>query len=113
MPLPAFDAAALRQMRLLLKDMSATPTFTDQNLTDYWSIEGGVLKRAAALALESIAQDTARVLQYVKTTGLETNGKTAAEAVLLVSDRWRTQAETDRTQKVRQSATGFLEVSLL
>lgn len=100
------DASDIRQLRLLLKDRGEVPTWTDTDLSDFWEIEGGVLKRAGALALETAAQDEARALTCIKTTGIETNGLTAAQAIMLTAKEWRAQA-------IQDGSTGFVIVPLV
>lgn len=82
------------KLRLIIPDrVEASAIFQDEELTMFLTLESG-LKRAAALALETIAADEALVQKVMTTqTGVQTNGAATAKALLERAARLRTQAD--------------------
>jgi hypothetical protein len=82
--------------RLLIPDrVVAEAIFTDEELTAILGAEFSVPKRAAALALETIAADRALVLQVITTNGLSTNGAALATAIIARAKLLRDQAHIE------------------
>jgi len=71
----------IRLIRLRINDKYAdNPIFQDEELEDLYLLEGGDLRCAAALALETIAADQVLVQKVIKLGNLSTDGaKVAAE----------------------------------
>lgn len=83
------------QVRLLILDRDTTaPVFLDDDITAFLTLEVGV-KRAAALALETIASDEALVQKVQTTQGLSTNGAATAKALMDRAQLLRGQAQAD------------------
>jgi hypothetical protein len=83
--------------RLLIPDKAlATMIFTDEEIASLLNMElSNHPKRAAALALETIAADRAMVLQVITTNGLSVNGEAVARALQKRADALRSQAEAE------------------
>ena len=83
--------------RLLIPDRNlATALFTDEELAAMLVFEPGHhVKRAAAVALETIASDRAMVLQVITTNGLSVNGEAVARALQKRADALRVQADNE------------------
>lgn len=66
---------------MLIPDRDNTaPFYTDVEVEAFLSLEGGNVRRATALALETMASDQVMVLKVIRTMDLSTDGaKTAAE----------------------------------
>jgi hypothetical protein len=80
------------KVRLLIPDRAeATAVFDDAEIEGFLAIESGV-RRAAALALETIASDTAATLRVTKTLGLEVDGTRASAELLKRAASLRAQA---------------------
>lgn len=80
-------------VRLLIPDrIQALAIFTDEEITAFLGAEFQVVKRATALALETIAADRALVLQVITTNGLSTNGAALATAIIARAKLLREQA---------------------
>ena len=84
------------RVRLLIQDTDPnSPIFQNGEIDAFLTIEGDNVKRAAALAYETIAGRQALVLKVIRTLDLTTNGKATAEGLLLSAKRWREQADTE------------------
>lgn len=82
-------------IRLLIPDRNESDAiFSDEEIGVFLILEVGV-KRAAALALETIASDQALVLKVQTTGQLKTDGKALAEALIGRATKLRSQAETE------------------
>jgi hypothetical protein len=80
------------KIRLLIPDRTtATAFFTDEELTAMLSLEGDV-RRAAALALETMASDEAYVQKVIKVLDLQTNGAATAKELRERAAALRAQA---------------------
>jgi hypothetical protein len=81
------------RVRLLVPDRNQeNAVFSDEEITAFVSLEGGVY-RAAALALETVASDTAATLRVTRTLGLEVDGAKASDALLKRAAGLRKQAD--------------------
>ena len=67
----------------------------DADLTAYLAAEGSVVKRATALALESIASDTAIVQKVMKLMDFQTDGAKVSDALLQRAATLREQADVE------------------
>lgn len=65
-------------VRLLISDVASDPLFKDGEVDRFLSLEGGAVKRAAALALRTIAANEALLLKYIQTQGLTLDGSRVA-----------------------------------
>jgi hypothetical protein len=82
--------------RLLIPDrVIANAVYTDEEISAFLLAELATPKRAAALALETLAADRAMVLQVIRTNGLSTDGAKLSDALLKRAGLLRTQATTE------------------
>lgn len=83
------------KVRLLIPDRNESDAiFSDEEITSFLALEVG-LKRATALALETIASDQA-LLYKVQTTGqIKTDGAALANALIGRAAKLRSQADVD------------------
>ncbi|MBN1320154.1 MAG: hypothetical protein JXA87_04845 [Thermoleophilia bacterium] len=85
-------ATDVGKVRLLVPDTSATSyVFEDDEITAFLALETDV-RRAAALALETIASSQALTLKVIKILDLQTDGARTAEALLKRAATLRQQA---------------------
>jgi hypothetical protein len=95
------------RVRLLVPDRDlSSPVFQDEEVTALLAIEGGV-QRAAALALETIASDTAATLRYTQTLGLTVDGTKASAELLKRAAQLRAQAAA--ADEVAAGADGLID----
>lgn len=81
------------RVRLLIPDRSeAEAIFQDDEIQALLDLEGGSIKRAAALAKETIAGDELLVLKVVVTKDYETDGAAVARELRLQAQNLREQA---------------------
>lgn len=86
-------SSEIGKVRLLIPDRDVTaPIFEDEEIQAFLSLEGDV-RRAAALALETVAADEALTLRMTSVLGLSVNGVAAAQALLARAAELRRQAE--------------------
>jgi hypothetical protein len=84
------------KIRLLIPDTDwANAVFSDEELTAFVSLESGSVRRAAALALETIAASEAMTLKVIKLLDVQTDGAKLAESLLARAKLLRQQAEAD------------------
>lgn len=83
------------QVRLLINDTSADPVFTDQDIAGFLALEGNSVKRAAAQALDVIADDEALTSKVVSSEGVSTNGPAVADSLRRRATTLREQAVYD------------------
>lgn len=83
------------KVRLLVPDNNAADyVFEDEEITTFLMLETGV-KRAAALALETIASNEALVLKVIKLLDVQTDGAKVSDALLKRAEKLRGQATDD------------------
>lgn len=83
------------KVRLLIPDNKADAwIFADIEIDGFLAMETGV-KRAAALALETIASDQALVLKVIRILDLTTDGAKVSDALLKRAEKLRSQAASD------------------
>ena len=68
---------------------------SDTDLTTFLTAEGSVVKRATALALESIASDQVLVLKVMKLMDLQVDGSNVSDALLKRAAMLRDQASQE------------------
>lgn len=84
------------KIRAMIPDNTlATYIFEDDELEAFYAIEGDSLKRATALALETIASNEAMVLKVIKTLDITTDGAKVSDALLKRADKLRDQADDE------------------
>jgi hypothetical protein len=89
----SYDLATDRgKVRLLIPDSKVDSfVFLDNEIDGFLAMETGV-KRAAALALETIASDQVLVLKVIKILDLTTDGAKTSDALLKRAEKLRGQA---------------------
>lgn len=88
-------ASDIGNVRLLIPDSQATSyVFEDDEIEAFLVLEVGV-RRAAALALETIASNEALVLKVVKLLDVSTDGAKTADSLLKRAAVLRKQAEDE------------------
>lgn len=84
------------KVRALITDTNdERPILDDDEIQVFLDLEGGVIKRAAALALETIATNEALVLKVIQVLDLKTDGAKVADSLFKRADRLREQADKD------------------
>ena len=84
------------KIRLLIFDTDSTNyVFEDEELNVFYSIEGSSVKRAAALASETIASNEAFVLKVFTLMDMRTDGAATARAMFERAALLRAQAEDE------------------
>ncbi|WP_224279130.1 hypothetical protein [Nocardioides lacusdianchii] len=82
------------QVRLLINDTATTdPVFTDDEITTFLALEDGNVKRAAAQALDTIADDEALTSKAIRTQDLATDGAKVADSLRKRAASLRSQAD--------------------
>jgi hypothetical protein len=89
-------ATPLGQVRLLIPDVDEMNLlFTDAQIVGFLSLEGAIVKRAAAAALETAASNTALVAKVIKSQDLESDGAKVSDALLKRAAELRRQVNED------------------
>jgi hypothetical protein len=88
------------KVRLLIPDTSIAGgesgvLFTDQEIAGFLLLEGDSVRRATALALETLASNQALVLKVIKIQDLQTDGSKVAESLMSRAQKLREQANVD------------------
>lgn len=84
------------KVRLMIPDRTASdPIFDDDEIDAFLTIEGGNIKRATAMALETIAADQVLVLKVITLMDLRTDGAAVSRELLKRAADLRSQAEAD------------------
>ncbi|WP_431935800.1 hypothetical protein [Micromonospora sp. RP3T] len=93
-PITLDTAEPVGMIRLLITDTDeAFPLFTDAELGALLAMEGGVLKRAAAAALETIATSETLIGKKISTQDLSTDGPAVAASLMGRAKVLREQAD--------------------
>lgn len=83
-------------VRLLISDVDEQNLIlTDDQVNGYLAIESGLVKRAAATALDAIASSEALVSKVITTQDLQTNGPQVAAALRAHAANLRAQSDSD------------------
>lgn len=86
----------LGKVRLLIPDTDeANQLFADDQISGFLTIEGGIVKRAAAAALETAASNEAVVSKVIRTQDLQTDGAKVSDALLKRAAELRRQVNED------------------
>lgn len=86
------------QVRLLIFDTNAASyVFEDAEIAVFLTLESSSVKRAAALALETMASNEAFVLKVIRLLDLQTDGARTADALMKRAAALRSQAAADDT----------------
>ena len=89
-------ASDIGMVRLLIPDTNETyPILTDEQIGAFLSLEGGVVKRAAAAAIETVATNEALVSKVIKSQDLSTDGSKVSLELRLRARELRRQADQD------------------
>lgn len=90
----AYDVTTpLGQVRLLINDTTSDPVFEDTDIAAFLAMEGDHVKRAAAQALDTIADDEALTSKAIRTQDLTTDGPKVAESLRKRAAALRAQAD--------------------
>lgn len=84
-------------VRLLINDISSDPVFDDGDLNGFLTLEAQSVKRAAAQALDVIADDEALTAKVVTSQDVSTNGPAVAASLRARAATLRDQAVYDLT----------------
>lgn len=84
------------KIRAIIPDNNATSyVFEDDEIEAFFAIEGSSLKRATALALETIASNEAMVLKVIRLLDISTDGAKVADSLLKRAALLRKQADDE------------------
>jgi len=84
------------QLRLLIADTDeANPVLDDPSVNGFLALNRGVVRRAAADALDAIASSEALISKVIKTADLSTDGAKVADSLRAHADRLRAQSEDE------------------
>lgn len=84
------------QIRSIVPDSNPDAyVFEDSELAAFYAIEGQSLKRAAALALETIASNEAMVLKVIRLLDIQTDGAKVSDTLLKRAEKLRDQADDE------------------
>lgn len=90
----AYDVTTpIGQVRLLVNDTTADPVFADTDVAAFLAMEDGHVKRAAAQALDTIADDEALTSKAIRTQDLATDGPKVADSLRKRATALRAQAD--------------------
>lgn len=108
----AATAEQIAALRLLCNDQDAgTPVFSDSDYDAFLTLEGSNLKRAAAQALDTIADDEALTSKVIRDHDLTTDGAKVADSLRKRAAALRAQADRDeRDEDEADEAAGFFAV---
>ncbi len=102
------------KIRLMIPDRVAGEViFQDDEIAALLLLESNVLKRATALALETIAADEALVQKVQRTQQLETDGAKTADALLKRAKMLREQAAQEAVAAIEDDGTGYFDIAEL
>lgn len=87
---PATDEG---RVRLLLNDVSAPWIFNDAEITAFLDMEGGSVKRAAAQAIDTNADNEALASKVLRSQDLQTDGAKLADSLRKRATELRRQAD--------------------
>lgn len=84
------------KVRAMIPDSNASSyVFEDDEIDAFYAIEGSSLKRAAALALETIASNEAMVLKVIRLLDISTDGAKVADSLMKRAEKLRSQANDE------------------
>lgn len=86
----------LGKVRLLIPDTDeSNQLFSDAQITAFLTMEGGIVKKAAAAALETIASNEAMVSKVIRAQDLSTDGAKVAAELRARAAELRRQVDED------------------
>lgn len=89
-------AKPVGQVRLLVCDVDETRlVFTDDQIGAFLALEGDNVKRAAAQAIDTNADNEALASKVLRSQDLSTDGAKVADAMRKHADRLRAQADVE------------------
>lgn len=89
-------ATSTGQVRLLIFDTNASSyVFEDAEIETFLTLEASSVKKAAALALETMASNEAFVLKVIRLLDLSTDGARTADALMKRAGLLRQQAAVE------------------
>lgn len=87
---------SIGKVRLLIPDTQQTAAvFSDEEITAFLALESSSVRRATALALESIASNEALTLKVVRLLDVQTDGAKLSDSLLSRAKLLRQQALED------------------
>lgn len=87
---------SIGKVRLLIPDsQETTAVFSDEEITAFLALESSSVRRATALALETIASNEALTLKVVRLLDVQTDGAKLADSLLKRAATLRQQALED------------------
>ena len=104
------NTTALGQVRLLASDTISPGTFDDSEVQVFLNAEDLDIKRAAALACETIAGSEALAQAYIKTTGLSTDCSKTCTMLFQRADRLRQQAKDGEDAQDEDEMFGLVSI---
>lgn len=97
----------VRRVRLLLNDVDPTEqVFTEQDLDDFLALEGGIVKLAAAQAIDTNASNELLASKVLRSQDWQTDGAKLADALRKHATALREQHYRD----VDDADDGYFEV---
>lgn len=93
------------RVRLLTNDTSAPWVFSDEEVQAFLDLEGGNVKRAAAQAIDTNADNEALASKVLRTQDLSTDGAKVADAL-----RKRAQALRDQALVDEEADAGYFDI---
>lgn len=104
----AYDPTSVTgQIRLLINDTGPNSVFTDAEITAFLTLESGSVKRAAAQAIDTIADNEALVAKVITDHDLSMDGAKVADALRKRAAALRAQAAQEAELDVD---AGFFEI---
>lgn len=85
------------QIRLLIADVDDDPLIDDEQLAGYLALNDDSVRRAAADALDAIADSETLVSKKIRTQDLQTDGPATATSLRAHAARLRAQADADES----------------
>lgn len=99
-------------VRLLLNDVTAPWVFTDDEITAFLALEGGSVKRAAAQAIDTNADNEALASKVLTDHDLSTDGAKLADSLRKRAAALRAQADADDATQENDAGFFFGTVDL-
>lgn len=97
--------------RALIPDTNwETHVFEDEEIAAHLALEGGNVKRAVALALETLASNEALLYKAIRVLDIQTDGTRTAETLLKRAGALRAQADAE-DEKAEMAGGGAFDVA--
>ncbi|VXC44264.1 hypothetical protein [Nocardioides sp. AX2bis] len=104
------DTTPTRMVRLLLNDVAPNEhdqVFTSEEIADFLALEGGSVKRAAAQAIDTNADNELLASKVLTDHQISTDGAKLADSMRKRAAALRAQADREETKAVEDSDDGF------